>query len=449
MKNQSHSTEHGQAVVLLVLAMVALLGFTALAVDGSMVYSDRRYTQNAADAASLAGGGSVAQSFEANNVTYGTWQASPPNCQGNVLSAVNTALNAARARARDNGFTLDTDISDNHGVVGECGVQNITAGRVGGGRVTIFVDKFVDIKAVVTSQTETAFAHFVFGNDLKNTVTAVTRVRPRAPLAYGYAIVALNPAACSGNQNGAQLHGLGGSADLTVDGGGIWSNGCLDVDGNPHVTVNNGGVFYFFTANNNDLDDIAMTPSGTPTQLANNDANRIPASAYDLRPPDCSGHEVNSNWLVNYARENPTNKEIPAGLYCVTDHLRLNAHDEIRANTGVTLVLYSGMPINGGAIFQLTAPSSLDSGTEGIPGVAIYAPKSNTSTIEFNGNNNSHIRGSVIAPGASLVILGNSGTSIRGQFIGWNVEFGGDSGTTVVYQMNKLASLPAKLELHR
>jgi len=300
---------------------------------------------------------------------------------------------------------------------------------------------------VVTSQTETAFAHFVFGNDLKNTVTAVTRVRPRAPLAYGYAIVALNPAACSGNQNGVEL---GGNVNLTVDGGGIWSNGCLRVNGNSTaVTVNNGGVFYFFEDNNSRLEAIQMFPSGTPTQLANNDANRIPASAYDLRPPDCSGHEVNSNWLVNYARENPTNKEIPAGLYCVTDHLRLNAHDEIRANTGVTLVLYSGMTINGGAIFQLTAPSSLDSGTEGIPGVAIYAPKSNTSTIEFNGNNNSHIRGSVIAPGASLVILGNSGTSIRGQFIGWNVEFGGDSGTTVVYQMNKLASLPAKLELHR
>ncbi len=45
---------------LLVLAMVALLGFTALAVDGSMVYSDRRFAQSGSDASSLAGGAEAA-----------------------------------------------------------------------------------------------------------------------------------------------------------------------------------------------------------------------------------------------------------------------------------------------------------------------------------------------------------------------------------------------------
>jgi len=46
--------ERGQIVILLAVVLIILLGFTALAIDGSMIYSDRRYAQNAADAAALA-----------------------------------------------------------------------------------------------------------------------------------------------------------------------------------------------------------------------------------------------------------------------------------------------------------------------------------------------------------------------------------------------------------
>ena len=78
MKTQTRSSERGQALVLIVLAMIVLLGFTALAVDGSMVYSDRRYVQNAADASSLAGGGAAARILEKSTVTYGNWPCKIP-----------------------------------------------------------------------------------------------------------------------------------------------------------------------------------------------------------------------------------------------------------------------------------------------------------------------------------------------------------------------------------
>jgi uncharacterized membrane protein len=48
------STEKGQALVLIVLAIVGLLGFAALALDGGMLLSERRRAQNAADAGVLA-----------------------------------------------------------------------------------------------------------------------------------------------------------------------------------------------------------------------------------------------------------------------------------------------------------------------------------------------------------------------------------------------------------
>ena len=46
--------ERGQALILIALAAVGLFGFSALAIDGSRVFSDRRHAQNAADTAALA-----------------------------------------------------------------------------------------------------------------------------------------------------------------------------------------------------------------------------------------------------------------------------------------------------------------------------------------------------------------------------------------------------------
>ena len=44
-----HSSEKGQALIIITFAAVILFGFAALAIDGSMVFSDKRHAQNAAD----------------------------------------------------------------------------------------------------------------------------------------------------------------------------------------------------------------------------------------------------------------------------------------------------------------------------------------------------------------------------------------------------------------
>ncbi len=46
--------EHGQALVLIILAIVALFGFTALAVDFGHIYAERRRVQSEADTAAFA-----------------------------------------------------------------------------------------------------------------------------------------------------------------------------------------------------------------------------------------------------------------------------------------------------------------------------------------------------------------------------------------------------------
>src|SRR5512136_2436933 len=52
--NTHRRSERGQALILIVAAMVALIGITGLAIDGGNIYSDRRHAQNAADTAALA-----------------------------------------------------------------------------------------------------------------------------------------------------------------------------------------------------------------------------------------------------------------------------------------------------------------------------------------------------------------------------------------------------------
>src|SRR5512145_959469 len=54
-RNSCHRHEQGQAIVIMALAMIALLAFAALAIDGGNAYVERRRSQNGADAAALAG----------------------------------------------------------------------------------------------------------------------------------------------------------------------------------------------------------------------------------------------------------------------------------------------------------------------------------------------------------------------------------------------------------
>jgi len=72
MENKIKPTESGQALVLIVLEIVGLFGFAALAIDGGMVYADRRYVQDASDASSLAGA-AAAVSIENSAMSFQQW----------------------------------------------------------------------------------------------------------------------------------------------------------------------------------------------------------------------------------------------------------------------------------------------------------------------------------------------------------------------------------------
>ena len=410
-------SESGQALILLVLGVVALLGFTALAVDGGMVYSDRRNAQMGTDAASLAGGGEAAIQMEDRGITYQNF-----NCgSGSMAATLTAAETTAIERAADNHYTLDLDVSDKNGVDAVCGITGF--------------DKYVDIKTWVTADTETSFIQFVYSGAARNTVHAITRVRPRSPAAFGHAIVALNPADCQGQQNGAGFHGSEGTF---VQGGGIFSNGCLQADGNAgDITVDPGNISYV-----GEVDDSHNLFDPPPQQVT----ETIDSTAFSIEEPNCDDPAA-------WNGSGPALKSLGtlgAGLYCVTGELRLNAGD-VFSGTGITIKMVDGgLRINGGALVQITAPVPGSNASPAIPGVLIYAPASNHEEIQLNGNSDSFFTGTVYAPGADINLLGNGEMdAFHSQLIGWNVEIGGNADAYVLFDANEQYSRPAAIELYK
>jgi hypothetical protein len=430
--NQQHTihrpAEKGQAMVLLVLAVVALLGFTALAVDGSMVYSDRRFAQSAADAAALAGAAAASEIIAENGITEVSWTCS----HNGVTSAQAAAQSAAVAAAANNDFTIDADISDSHGVQTLCTNSG--------------TDRYLDVQVTLTDETQIGMTGVVYDGPAVNTVTAVARVRPRRTLAFGYTIVALNPAGCQGQQNGALFHG---NPDVHVCGGGIYSNGCLQGVGNIDVTVKDiscnpkdQGIYYATEYNGGG--SFSPNPTSAP---------HLDPKSYQL---DFTPQELcaRPGAVAINAKKNGLPEVLDPGLYCITGDVKLagNKGGKLHGN-GVTLVFLEGsLQCSGNCDMVLTAPAANPDPYPAVPGLLLYSLVEARSNDKFNlnGNNNSYFSGTILLPNADVVLLGTGNeNSFKTQVIAWNFEGGGTNDSTYKWFDDLMVTKPVTLELER
>ena len=463
--SDKQSQEKGQALVLITLAMVVLLGFTALAVDGGMVYSDRRHAQNASDAASLAGGSAAALKLENEHITYGTWSCS----KGDILDAMDLGEAAAIDRAGDNGFSIDTNINDFHGVWADCGVQDYGP----------WSEKYIDIHTHISTTTPTSFAHFVYSGKLMSRVHAVTRIRPRTAFGFGAAILALNDDPnCDGNQNGIVFDG---NIEVEVEGGGILSNGCLKGSGNTlDVEVIGGNIVHVGELETQHAD--AFNPTPIP-----GGGMKLPDFAVGYPTPDCSavddyGHP--STEFRNGAGGPDNDPEfIPAGnyskikmngavelegggLYCLYgDFDAGNNNLTIRTMTtadgkkymGVTIYLLSGsFIVDGNAdTVVLTAPPDDPDPSPAIPGMLLYLAEGNEGLVKLRGSSDSIFVGTIYAPNGTIDIAGTPDmpagekTEFNTQLVAYNVKIGGNAYVNVNFDEDTAYLMPTNLELHR
>ena len=402
--NKTANSERGQVLVIIALAMIGLVAMTGLAIDGSMVLTDRRHAQNAADTAVLAG--SLAR---VKPQTDGG---------GNVIPWDIIALD----RAGSNGYTGDLIRSQ---------VEVYSCDEADANCDTPYAGKSEYIQVVIVSHVDTTFARILGIHQMHNRVQAVAVARPgfTGELYDGSSVVGLAPDKC-------KTIWFSGNAELKIWGGGVHSNSSLNcgvtIAGNTDNTLYDGGIDMVansYTKNGNPAMAIAGGIHGGATQYP------YPPPAYMLPKPTCSGAASKSGSAMNPGSWSGTFP--PAGVttlnpgtYCVNGDFRLNAHDEL-TGTGVTIYMQSGgITWNGGAEINLSAPSggSLD-------GLLIYAPMSNSNPMSFNGNGNSLLRGTILTPAADITYNGTSNVKKSYvQIVGYTVELTGANGTLIEYQ---------------
>jgi len=420
-------SERGQVLVFIVIGFVIILGFVGLAIDGGRVYSDRRHAQNSADAASLAGGGAAALEMENTLLFYPVFDCANINTDPRYAGAMQAARDAAIARAASNGFTIDENILDGNGVTTTCGTDTSTG----------FVDKFIDVTVQISTTVQTYFAQLIYGDKLPVGANAVTRVRPRYPLVFGHAIVALNKGGCVGNQNGTIF---GGSSVLRVNGGGIFTNGCMGNNGGAFsVEVTNGTIAYAGTLETGS-GNFSPPPIKAPATM--------PPEASAVPLPDCSaaGAHVVDNIKVT------GNKVVTLdpGLWCVTGSPNaMSITGGTIIGIGVTIYVPNGdVAISGNADIDLRAPGPLPDPAPAIPGLLFYAAKGN---IDMEGNNDSKFLGTVFAPNGTIKAHGTSGThpTFNTQLIGNNVDVSGNALIDINFNQNQAFQIPSGVELNR
>ncbi len=427
----------GQILIILALAMVAVLAVTAVAVDGSMVYNDRRLDQSTADSAALAGAGAAAQILKDH----------PPaafTCGGGLgTSATTAAIQAARDSAmQDNVDLAVQDISNGNGVQVSCGIDALNA-------------KYLDIKVVVTTETPTTFARMISRDSLTTTVQSTARVYPQQPFAYGNALVSLSK--LCGNKVGGIT--FGGNSDVRVEYAGIFSNSCMKAtSSSAKVRVTGGEVNYMTTCSGCSAADIEPEPQ--PGDQA------LPEKLLD--PPTCTNAAYQA--VLTKGTANPGNYlginvksgetlTLNPGLYCIKGDLTNNSKSSLIGNR-VTLY-FTGKAAtvkinqNEEGRVDLTAPDCEEADAScGVPpavrGLLMYFDDNYTSDVTINGGSTNNFEGTIYGPKSIFWINGGAVTdTFKAQVVGYFIELTGGAKLTMNLNGAELMQKPSSIELYK
>lgn len=405
MKKMIIPTERGQALIMIVFAAVALFAFAALAIDGSIIFSDRRHAQNAADTSVLAAALARVRNPDDWNATVTT----------------------AKARATSNGY--DDNQTTNVVEVHLCSEAEATCTSL---PTDADATQYIQVK--ITSHVKTTFARIIGRSEVINRVNAVARSVPghKASLYGGNAVVGLNPTLC-------KAVNFNGNANMTLTGSGIYvASNCA-----PNAFSNDSSSGGTLTAPClSTVGESAYTPGKVvlttpdcpkenvppivPPPLPNFD-NACPNQAAPTTP---NGNTLSAgSWNGAFPPNGIT--FLQSGVYCVSNgNFQINGGDTLTGHDVTIYIINGFVKWNGGATINLDAP---DRGP--YAGLLLYLPPTNTSPVSVNGNGDSHIVGSIFAPSSEITVLGGGGQNgLQCQFVGDTVDLTGASDTIIDYR---------------
>jgi Flp pilus assembly protein TadG len=435
--------EKGQAIVLLAVAIVVLLGFTALAIDGGMVFTDRRRVQNAADAAALSG--ALQKANSRSDATA-------------ILAAQNSVISNGYA-TNQMSVAIDNNYED-------------------------FSGHYILVTVVMTTTTKTNFAQLITGSPLRNVVNATARARLSQPAMAGTAIVAMGNCISDGDHLISVVGGGHTGGVLTFDGGMFVntpensSNECAinppNSAGTPGITAETGYPIY--SVGSYDYSD-AEHLSPIPVDTGINGGVPITDPWVSKPEPTCttngSKDPLTGHYKPGYyggaGQPDLDGGVLDKGIYCITGDIGGNI--DIDATAGVVLYFISGAPVfHGNGDFRLNAPDSStclgsDPDTSAsctYAGFALFMARSNTSIISLTGNGVYKIVGLVYAINGGIEAKGGGTTGcddspdsetcdwvVKGQVIAGSVAGDGNGSFSVTYNAGVLPKLPTQVSLQK
>lgn len=380
-------------MVLVVLGIVALVGITALAVDGGNVFLDRRKAQNAADTAALA---SALARIRGENF-----------------------VQKAYASAAQNGYNNN----------GKTNTVKIYSPPVKGSHV----GDIEYIQVVITSNVNTYFARVIGRNTIVNQVSAVSRTKlPEVKeLLDGNAVVSLAQTSNCENQKSFWLHG---EATLDITGGGVFVN-----SDNPECAFQSQGNGSIRIRDNHNITIVGGANIQKPQLLTpyppKTGAYQIPypppfflpkvGCSKDAEIDELTGTRMSPGSWNEDTFPPPNVRTLEKGVYCVKN-FEVTGYLE---GTGVTILVEGELHWNGGATIDLSAPKTGD-----LAGLLIYLPPENHNKVVLNGNGQSNIKGTILAPGSTIHINGNdSKEGFHSQIIGYHIDVDGNSNVVIKY----------------
>jgi hypothetical protein len=384
--------EQGQALIVIALALVGLIGIAGLVIDGGNAFQDRQQAQNAADAAALA-------------------SAHARITGGNMVDA-------AMASAATNGYNND-------------GVKNIisfyTPPKDGPHEGDIEY-----IQVIIRSTVTTYFMRVVGTDEIINEVQAVARTKRGeiGPVLHGHAVISLAPESNCFNQLSFWIHG---EATLDITGGGVFVNSdnqecALVQQGNGSIRI--AGDYGINVVGNANVQKLHLfTPAISPGAMP------VPyPPPFHMPKVACNGDaQVSEDGTTMSAGEwgdefpPPGVTLLESGVYCLGNGMHVTGH--LEGHNVIFKVTDGEVRFSSGADIRLDAPNTGENA-----GLLIYLPMDNSHRVVLNGGAGSNIQGTILAPASRVLIKGlDSRTGFHSQIIGYTIEADGTSNVVIKF----------------
>ena len=397
---RSHASERGQALILFVFGLAALMGFVGLAIDVGLAFVARREMVNAADSAALAGAARLVEG-----------------------APVSAAIAEAEKFAENNGYSDGADVSVAVNIPPTSGLNSGDS-------------NFVEV--VIEQEIGTFFAVALGRDTWEVTARAVAGVETQANAEY--ALISLNPTASNALD-------LNGNATVTVNGAGVMVNSnhdhAIDLNGNAALTADVIRVFGGWRTNGNaTIDPIPTNAAPIPDPLA---ALPVPAVA-DYTVQSASELRVDANQSV----------EVDPGIFI--DGIQVSGNGQLIMNSGIYFLRGGGLQVSGNGsvsgnavlIYVTCGSGSCPSGTSGDvdisgngivslspmtsgdwAGVTFFQDRNNNQNFRISGNGLAGTSGAIYARDARVEFNGNASTTV--QIIADTVRNNGNADISIVW----------------